>query len=339
MYTFPPQMPVRILSQAEVTALLPMEECVEVMDEVLRTLSQGGAQLPLRTVLRLPEGKGFFGVMPARLAEPESLGVKAIGVFPGNEGTPLDSHQGLVILFSPENGAPLAVLDASSITGIRTAAVSGVATRVLAREEAGDLALLGTGVQARTHLDAMRVVRRLRRIRAYGPNRERLARFVTWAEEQRGIVVEPVGSAREAVLGADLICTVSSSATPLVQSDWIGEGVHINAVGSSIPTARELDTATVVRGRLFVDRLESARAEAGDFLIPRQEGAIPDAHILGELGDLLLGRVTGRTSASELTVFKSLGIAIEDLAAAHHVLRKAEAADVGLVAELGGLRG
>ena len=146
MYTFPPQMPVRILSQAEVTALLPMEECVEVMDEVLRTLSQGGAQLPLRTVLRLPEGKGFFGVMPARLAEPESLGVKAIGVFPGNEGTPLDSHQGLVILFSPENGAPLAVLDASSITGIRTAAVSGVATRVLAREEAGDLALLGTGV-------------------------------------------------------------------------------------------------------------------------------------------------------------------------------------------------
>jgi len=339
MYTFPPQMPVRILSQAEVTALLPMEECVEVMDGALRTLSQGGAQLPLRTVMRLPEGKGFFGVMPARLTEPESLGVKAIGVFPGNEGTPLDSHQGLVILFSPETGAPLAVLDASSITGIRTAAVSGVATRVLAREDAGDLALLGTGVQARTHLDAMRAVRRLRRIRAYGPNRERLARFVTWAKDQRGVLVEPVGSPREAVLGADLICTVSSAATPLVQSDWVGEGAHINAVGSSIPTARELDTATVVRGRLFVDRLESARAEAGDFLIPRQEGAITDAHILGELGDLLLGRVTGRTSASELTVFKSLGIAIEDLAAAHHVLRKAEAGGVGLVAELGGLRG
>lgn len=339
MYTFPFQMPVRILSQAEVTALLPMEECVEIMDRALRTLSQGGAQLPLRTVMRLPEGRGFFGVMPARLAEPESLGVKAIGVFPGNEGTTLDSHQGLVILFSPENGAPVAVLDASSITGIRTAAVSGVATRILAREEAGDLALLGTGVQARTHLDAMRAVRRLRRVRAFGPNRERLARFVGWAKEQRGVTVEPVASPREAVLGADLICTVSSSATPLVQSDWIGEGVHINAVGSSIPTARELDTATVARGRLFVDRLESARAEAGDFLIPRQEGAIADSHILGELGDVLLGRVKGRRGPAEVTIFKSLGIAIEDLAAANHVLRKAEARGIGLVAELGGLRG
>lgn len=339
MYTFPPQMPVRILSQAEVTALLPMEECVEVMDRVLRTLSQGGARLPLRTVMKLPDGRGFFGVMPARLAEPESLGVKAIGVFPGNEGTPLDSHQGLVILFSPNTGAPLAVLDASSITGIRTAAVSGVATRVLAREDAGDLALLGTGVQARSHLDAMRTVRRVRRIRAFGPNRERLDRFVGWAKEERGVEVEPVESPREAVLGADLICTVSSSATPVVQSEWVGEGVHINAVGSSIPTARELDTATVVRGRLFVDRVESARAEAGDFLIPRQEGAVSDSHILGELGDLLLGRVTGRTGAAELTIFKSLGIAIEDLAAAHHVLRKAEARGIGLVAELGGLRG
>jgi len=339
MYTFPPQMPVRILSQAEVTALLPMEECIEIMDRALRTLSQGGAQLPLRTVMRLPEGRGFFGVMPARLAEPESLGVKAIGVFPGNEGTTLDSHQGLVILFSPANGAPLAVLDASSVTAIRTAAVSGVATRILAREDAGDLALLGTGVQARTHLDAMRAVRRLRRVRAFGPNRERLTRFVGWAKEQRGVTVEPVASPRDAVLGADLICTVSSSASPLVQSDWIGQGVHINAVGSSIPTARELDTATVTRGRLFVDRLESARAEAGDFLIPRQEGAITDSHILGELGDVLLGRVPGRTDPAELTIFKSLGIAIEDLAAANHVFRKAEAQGVGLVAELGGLRG
>ncbi len=339
MYTFPFQMPVRILNQTEITALLPMEECVEVMDRALRTLSQGGAQLPLRTVLRLPEDRGFFGVMPARLAEPESLGVKAIGVFPGNEGTPLDSHQGLVILFSTETGAPLAILDASSITGIRTAAVSGVATRILAREDAGDLALLGTGVQARTHLDAMRTVRRLRRVRAFGPNRERLAGFVRGAKDHRGVVVEPVASARDAVVGADLICTVSSSATPLVQSEWVGAGVHINAVGSSIPTARELDTATVVRGRLFVDRLESARAEAGDFLIPRNEGAVSDDHILGELGDVLLGRVPGRTGGSELTIFKSLGIAIEDLAAAHHVLGKAEARGVGLVAELGGLRG
>ncbi|HEV8600607.1 MAG TPA: ornithine cyclodeaminase family protein [Gemmatimonadales bacterium] len=331
-------MPVRILSQAEVTALLPMGECIEVMDAVLRTLSLGGAQLPLRSVLRLPHGKGFFGVMPAQLDAPGALGLKAIAVFPGNEGTRLDSHQGLVLLFDPDTGVPTAVLDASSITAIRTAAVSGVATRALARDAAGDLALLGTGVQARSHLEAMAVVRPLRRVRAFGPHPGRLADFVRWANTRLGILVEPAAGPREAVEGADLICTVSAAKTPVVLGDWVSEGAHLNAVGSSIPTARELDTRAVVRGRLFVDRLESARHEAGDFLIPRQEGAITDAHILGELGDVLLGRVAGRTNPSEVTIFKSLGIAVEDLAAAHHVLRKAEAQGVGLLAELGGLR-
>jgi ornithine cyclodeaminase/alanine dehydrogenase-like protein (mu-crystallin family) len=331
-------MPVRILSQSEVTALLPMDECIEVMEAALRTLSQGEAQLPLRTVLRLPDGKGLFGVMPAWLGAPTSLGLKAIAVFPGNDGTRLDSHQGLVLLFDPDTGAPIAVLDASSITAIRTAAVSGVATRALANAGAGDLALLGTGVQARTHLEAMASVRSLRRVRAFGPNSDRLARFAHWARDHLEIEVEPAANPRETVAGADLICTVSASRTPVVQGDWLNPGAHLNAVGSSIPTARELDTRAVARGRFFVDRLESARSEAGDFLIPRDEGAITDAHILGELGDVLLGRVRGRTGGSDITIFKSLGIAVEDLAAAHHVLRKAEAQGVGIVAELGGLR-
>jgi ornithine cyclodeaminase/alanine dehydrogenase-like protein (mu-crystallin family) len=331
-------MPVRILSQAEVTALLPMDECIEVMEAALRALGQGEAQLPLRTVLRLPEGKGLFGVMPARLGRPAALGLKAIGVFPGNEGSNLDSHQGLVLLFDPDTGAPIAVLDASSITAIRTAAVSGVATRALARSEAGDLALLGTGVQARTHLEAMATVRRLRRVRAFGPNTGRLADFVKWAADRLDLAVEPAATPRDAVVGADLICTVSASRTPVVEGDWLHAGVHLNAVGSSIPTTRELDSRAVARSRLFVDRLESALNEAGDILIPRQEGAITDAHILGELGDVLLGRVQGRTGSSDITLFKSLGIAVEDLAAAEHVLRKAEAQGVGVVTELGGLR-
>jgi alanine dehydrogenase len=338
MYTFTSPMPVRVLSQLEVIALLPMEECIEVMEAALGALGRGDAQLPLRSVLRLPEGKGLFGVMPARLGTPASLGLKAIAVFPGNEGSRLDSHQGLVLLFDPDTGAPIAVLDASSITAIRTAAVSAVATRALARPEAGDLGLLGSGVQARSHLEAMAKVRKLRRVRAFGPNAERLARFVRWAQDQLAIVVEPATNPRDAVLGADLLCTVSASATPLVQGDWVSEGAHINAVGSSIPTTRELDTRAVARGRLFVDRLESARNEAGDFLIPLQEGAITEAHILGELGDVLLGRVPGRTGQADVTIFKSLGIAIEDLAAAHHVLRKAEAQNVGILAELGGFR-
>jgi ornithine cyclodeaminase len=331
-------MPVRILNQAEVTALLPMAECVEVMDQALRTLSAGDALLPLRTVLRLPDGKGFFGVMPAHLGAPAALGLKAISVFPGNEGTELDSHQGLVILFEPERGMPVAVMDASSITAVRTAAVSAVATRVLAREDAGDLAILGSGVQARTHLEAMATVRRIRRVRSWSPHRERVAGFVQWAADRFGARVEPTTNPRDAVLGADLVCTVTASRTPVVEGAWVAEGAHINAVGSSLPTTRELDTGAVVRGRLVVDRRESALNEAGDFLIPRAEGAITDGHIVGELGEVLLGRAAGRTAAREITIFKSLGLAVEDVAAAHHVLARAEARGVGVVADLGGRR-
>lgn len=331
-------MPVRIINQAEVTKLLPMKECIEVMAEALSALSAGDALLPLRTVLRLPGGRGLFGVMPAHLGRPEALGLKAISVFPGNEGTDYDSHQGLVVLFDTTHGFPTAIMDASSVTAIRTAAVSGVATRVLAREDAGDLALLGSGVQARTHLEAMAAVRSLRRVRAWSPNRERLEAFVGWAGTRFGPPVEAVAGGAEAVTGADIVCAVSSAREPVVRSEWVAEGTHLNAVGSSLPTTRELDTATVVRARFVVDRRESALNEAGDFLIPRGEGAITDAHIAAELGDVLLGRVSGRQTAAEVTIFKSLGLAVEDLAAGTHVLRQAEARGIGLVTELGGRR-
>ena len=331
-------MGLRILNQAQITELLPMAECVEVMEAALRTLARGEATLPLRTVFRVPPGRGMFGVMPAHLSKPAALGLKAIGVFPENEGTRLDSHQGLVLLFSPETGAPLAVMDASSITAIRTAAVSAVATRALARPDAGDLAILGSGVQARTHLEAMAVARPLRRVRAWSPHGGRLAAFVEWAGRRFGPPVEPADSAGAAVRGADLICTATASATPVVDAGWLQAGVHINAVGSSTPQARELDSATVAGARLVVDRRESAVHEAGDYLIPLAEGAITDGHIAGELGEVLLGLVPGRRSPAERTVFKSLGLAIEDLAAAHHVLAKAEARNIGLVADLGGLR-
>lgn len=331
-------MAVRILDQAQVTELLPMKECVEVMDRALRTLAEGGAILPLRSVLKLPQGKGVFGVMPAHLQTPSALGLKAIAVFPGNDGTALDSHQGVVMLFAPDTGAPIAIMDASSITAIRTAAVSAVATRALANPDAGDLALLGSGVQARSHLEAMAVVRPLRRVRAWSPNAARLSAFAAWAGDRFGARVETVASAEATIRGADIICTTTASRVPVVDARWLDSGVHINAVGSSIPTARELDSPTVVGARLVVDRRESALHEAGDFLIPRAEGAITDAHIAGELGEVLTGAVTGRRSPAEWTIFKSLGLAIEDLAAAHHVLQKAEARNIGLVTHLGGLR-
>jgi len=332
-------MPVRILNQAQVTELLPMEECIGVMETVLRTLASGGAQLPLRAAIAVPgTGGGLFCWMPAQLSDPPALGLKLISVFPSNDGTPLDSHQGVVFLVDPGTGAPLAMMDASSITGIRTAAVSAVATRALAREDASDLAILGSGVQARSHLEAMLAVRKLRRVRVWSPSPQRLAGFVRWAKQRLGVAAEAVQDPREAVLGADLICTTTASSNPVLLGEWLADGAHINAVGSSIPTARELDSAAVARTRMFVDRRESAVSEAGDYLIPLREGAITERHLLGELGDVLLGKIPGRTGAGDITLFKSLGVAVEDLASAHHVLRKAEARGIGLVTELGGLR-
>src|SRR5262245_8375137 len=331
-------MRILVVSQDEVPGLLPMADCMERMAGVLKALAAGEALLPLRTVLRLPEGGGAFGVMPAYLAQPPAIGLKAITVFPRNEGTEYDSHQGAVLLFEAEHGRLLAIMDASSITGIRTAAVSGVATRALAREDAGDLALLGTGVQAMTHLEAMLLARHVRRIRAWSPQAASVARFAARAAERFGVKVEAVGSARDAVSGADIICTVTSSREPVLQGAWIAPGAHVNAVGSSVRTTRELDTEAVRRAALFVDRRESTLNEAGDFLMPKAEGAIGDDHIRAELGEVLAGRHGGRASNAEVTVFKSLGLAVEDVASAHHIHEQATRTGAGTWVELGGER-
>jgi ornithine cyclodeaminase len=276
--------------------------------------------------------------MPAYLAQPPALGVKAISVFPGNLGTEYDAHQGAVLLFDVAYGRLLAMMDATEITAIRTAAVSGVATRLLARAEAADLAIIGSGVQARTHLEAMLLVRPIRRVRVWSRTPEHARHFAEAASARHGITVEPAPTARDAVAAADLICVATSSPDPVLHGEWIAEGAHINAVGASQPSARELDTAAVVRSRLFVDRIESALNEAGDFLIPKREGAIGDDHIRGEIGDLLLGRVAGRTSPHEVTLFKSLGLAVEDLAAAHHIYMRAQESGAGTWVEFGGTR-
>ncbi len=328
----------RVIDQSTVHRLLPMAECIEAESAALAALSRGEAQLPLRTVIRVSGDRGFFGAMPAELGSPPALGAKLITVFPGNEGTPLDSHQGIVVLFDPAKGAPVAVLDASSITAIRTAAVSAVATRALAREDAGDLALLGSGVQARTHLEAMALVRSLRRVRVWSRDSGHAREFSQWAAGRLGITVEVAATVAAAVAGADLVCTVTGAREPVLRSEWISDGCHLNAVGASTAAARELDSALVARARLIVDRLESARNEAGDYLIPLREGLITEAHLLGELGDVLAGKVRARRSPADITLFKSLGLAIEDLAAATIVLRKAATLGLGVQVELGGMR-
>jgi ornithine cyclodeaminase len=331
-------MQVLIVNQAEVARLLPMAECVAVMEEALSTLARGQALLPLRQVLMLPDGRGAFAAMPAHLSAPAAIGIKVITVFPGNHGTEYDSHQGAVLLFETERGRLLAVMDASSITAIRTAAVSAVATRALAREDATTLALLGTGVQAATHLEAMALVRPLRRVRVWSRDGAHARAFVDRARARHGLDVQAAASAREAVEDADVVCTVTSSRTPVLEGAWLRPGAHVNAVGASVRGARELDTAAVVRARLFVDRRESALNEAGDFLIPRGEGAIADDHIRAELGEVLIGRAPGRGSADEVTLFKSLGLAVEDVASAHRIHGNAQASGAGTWVELGGGR-
>jgi ornithine cyclodeaminase len=248
--------------------------------------------------------------------------LKALTIVPGNSARGLDSHQGFVALFDGETGEPRAIMNAGGVTAVRTAAVSGLATRLLAREDVGTLAILGTGTQAHSHLEAMLAVRSFERV-------------VVWSASGRTLDgAESVGTAEEAVRAADVLCTVTALAEPVVQREWLKPGVHINAVGSSIPTTRELDTATMAAAALFVDRRESTLNESGDFLLARRDGAIGPEHIRAEIGELVIGAAKGRRSDDEITVFKSLGLAVEDLAAAEYVLARAEAEDAGAVVTL-----
>jgi len=329
-------MKVLIANQDQVSDLLPMHECIEVMQDALKMLAGGDAILPLRTMLILPDGQNLMGLMPSYLGGIQSVGVKVIAAFPSNYGTEYDTHQGVVLLFDTERGLLRAIVDGTAITAIRTAAVSGVATKLLARPDAGDLAIVGAGTQARAHLEAMLVVRDIRRVRVYSLPLEGAHQFARRESDRHGIEVEVKETAQEAVDGADIICTVTTAKEPVVKGEWVAPGAHINAVGAFTPTTRELDTAAVVRSRFYGDRRESTLNEAGEFLIPKNEGVIDESHIVGEIGEILVGKVQGRTSPGEITLFKSLGIAIEDLAAAHYVLNKAREKNLGTWVEIGG---
>ncbi len=331
-------MKVLMINQSEVKQLLPMDECMDVMADTLKTLAEGNAILPLRPVMWLPEKVGALGMMPAYLGSIGMMGLKVVSVFPGNHGTEYDSHIGAVMLYETKHGQLLALVDASEITAIRTAAVSGVATRTLARPDAGDLTIMGAGIQAKSHLAAMLVARDIKRIRVWSRNTEHAKAFAERESRRYDITIEAIVDAQQAVEGADIICTTTSSPQPILQGEWIKAGAHINAVGSSVAFTRELDTAAVVKSKLFVDRRESTLNEAGDFLFPKKEGAINDDHIKGEVGEVLLGKVQGRESADEITLFKSLGLAVEDVASAHHIYTKALQRNMGIAVELGGSR-
>ncbi len=325
-----------ILNAAQVRQLLPMAACMDVMAEALQALERGEMQNPLRTFTWLPDKRGLLVAMPA--IAPQVMGIKVISVMPGNTTTEYESHMGAVMIFDTAYGRPLALMDASEITTIRTAAVSGVATRLLAREDATDLAILGTGVQAISHLEAMLVARPIKRVRVWSRHRENREKFAAQAQTRFGIPVELTETAQDAVLGADIICTTTSSNQPVLQGEWLSDGAHLNVVGASTRQAREVDTAAMVKASLFADRRESVLNEAGDFLIPKQEGAVDDSHIRGELGEILLGQIPGRQSRTEITLFKSLGLAVEDLASAHYIYHQAVQQGIGTAVEFGSTR-
>lgn len=325
-----------IVPHADVERLLPMAECVDVMADALAATTRGEALMPLRQVLRLHSGRDAFAVMPAVLRD--AIGAKVITVFPGNDTTPYESHIGVILYFDDTHGRLLSIIDASSVTAIRTAAVSGLATRLLANPGASRLAILGAGVQAMTHLESMCAVRPIARVAVWSRSEDRRAHFAQWARGRFALDVIPCSTAEETVRGAEIVCTVTSSREPVLKGAWLSPGVHINAVGASIASARELDSEAVVQSLLYVDRRESAMAEAGDFLIPRDEGEIDNTHIRGELGELVLGRAPGRTDASQRTLFKSLGLAVEDVASARFIYERALVTGVGTWIELGGLR-
>jgi ornithine cyclodeaminase/alanine dehydrogenase-like protein (mu-crystallin family) len=292
---------VLFLDEEEVRAHLRMEELIPAMAEAMRDLSTGKVQQPLRQVLSVTEHQGFFGVMPAYGG---GLGAKLVTFFPNNQGLP--THHAVIVLFRPETGEPLVVMDGRLITEMRTAAVSAVATDLLARRAVAVLAILGSGVQAQSHLEALRIVRQFRQVRVWSP------RHAGQFAERFGVTA--TNSAAEAVRDADVAVVATSATTPLLEGDWLSPGTHINAVGATRPNWRELDDEVLRRARLYVESREAAGKESGD--------VIAAGKIFAELGEVVAGRKPGRQSEDEITLYKSVGVAVEDMVAASLVYRQ-----------------
>ena len=329
-------MSVLVLDHAAVKRLLPMAECITAMEGALSALAQGQVYMPLRTVVRPPDMPGIMGLMAAYVGGKHPvLGLKAVCAFPGNRALGIEGHQGAVLLYSALTGETLAIMNAGAITSTRTAAVSGVATRLLSREDAGVLAIVGAGVQARAHLEAMNCVRGLRRVLVVDAVPEYATEFVNELQPRYPFPLEVAESVEAAVRAADLVVTVTTSKEPVLMGAWLQPGAHVNVVGGSTPAERELDAEAVARASMFVDRRESTVNESADYLGALREGAISGPeHIRAEVGEVLLGWKPGRTTPDEITMFKSLGLAVEDVVAAAYLFEKAQETGDGTWVEL-----
>jgi alanine dehydrogenase len=318
-----------ILSEKEVQALAAVEELIPVLERAHIQYSTGKAVMPVRLVVPLPQIDGRITSMPGYLNEDKALGMKVVTFFPNNLKQNLPQILATVMLFSAETGKMIAAMDGNYITAIRTACISAMATKALANSESHVLGVLGAGVQARAHIRALTQIRKIAEVRVYDIFEANARQLQQALEKENGIKINVVRSAREAVVGADLLVTVTTAKEPIVKKEWLKPGMHINAVGSHRPDLREIDGATLARAKVVVDSREAIMAECGDILLAIQEKAITADSLHAEIGEVLAGKKPGRSSADEITLYKAVGIAIQDVATAHLVYRKALEQHVG----------
>jgi alanine dehydrogenase len=319
----------RLLTEQQVHSLLPMPDLIAAMESALAKFSAREVLQPVRSVLMVGPTKAYFGLMPAYVPSPASLGAKLVTVFGENHKRNLPSHLATILLLDPETGALQAIMDGRYITEARTAAVSAVSTRFLAKADASTLAIIGSGVQARSHLEAYQLVRQLKQVRIWSPNPRSREQFVDDMSGRVPVPIVAADSAEAAVRGADLIVLVTSSPTPVIEDEWVSNGAHVVCVGACRPNQQEMPPRLVARSRLFVDSKAAAIVESGDVVMNIAANLFDESHIRGEIGELVLGRVEGRRSADEITVFKSLGMAVEDVVAADLVFRRASESGAG----------
>ena len=305
----------RFIDRDEVRRRLTYEKCIPIIRQAMIAFSKGETKQLLRSIIPLSEGRSF-GIMPGALGAQAPFGAKLVSVFQENFNRGIQSHQGLVILFEPENGAPVCVVHAGEITAIRTAAASAVATDALARKDARSLALLGYGEQAEAHARAIGKVRDVESIAVWGRSPERSRAFAERMQAELKLPVAAAASAQQAAAEADIVCTVTAAQEPILKGDWVRPGTHLNVVGSSYATPVEVDNALVVRSRFIADSREGVLSQGAEFLRAKEAGLIGDEHIVAEIGQVLAGEIAGRRSAEEITVYKSLGHIVQDLASA-----------------------
>lgn len=329
----------RVLTEADVKSVLTMDDLIEAMASALQRFSTGQVEQPVRLMIPVKGSDGLFATMPAFVRDPNALGAKLVTVFSGNHARGLPSHLASILLLDPDTGALLALMDGRYITEARTAAVSAVSSRILARKTASSLAIIGSGVQAQSHLEALSRVHQFRSVSVWSPNPDHRQRFVRRASESPQIrpryvsAVKAVDHAGEAVVGADVVVLATSSPTPVLENGWVKPGAHVISVGACISSQREMDPELVARARFFVDSRQAALVESGDLVLGIQEGRFGRDHVVAEIGELVNG-TAGRRSDTDITIFKSLGMAVEDVTAAALAYQRAVEKGVGRELEM-----